>query len=140
MEMKVQLLHENATVPVRATEHAAAYDLTAISSITIESGKTAIVGTGVAVQVPPGHYGQIAGRSGMAFHRDLWAFPGVIDADYRGEIRVLLANHGGNTQIIGAGDRVAQLLILPCAAPTVVVVPTLETSVRGESGFGSTGK
>lgn len=99
-----------------------------------------MVPTGIEIEVPPNHFGAVCSRSGLA-GRSIWVAnaPGVIDPDYRGEIKVLLHNGGIETQYIKHDDRIAQLLIIPYAAATVLVTSKLSETARGSSGLGSTG-
>ena len=127
-------------LPDRSSPEAAGYDLRAAEPVGLWLSDTAAVPTGVCVEIPKGYVGLIRGRSGLAFRQNVWAFDGTIDADYRGEIKVLLANMGAGAVSIKAGDRIAQLVIVPCLTVPIVEVDTLEETERGEGGFGSTGR
>jgi dUTP pyrophosphatase len=100
------------------------------------------VPTGVAIALPPGHAGLVTPRSGLAIKHGISVVngPGLVDPNYRGELKVVLVNLGAETFHAGAGDRIAQLLIVPFAAPPVQLVDTLDATERGENGFGSSGR
>lgn len=101
--------------------------------------RRALVSTGISIAVPAGTYGRVAPRSGLASKHSIDVGAGVIDADYRGEVRILLFNFGDADFHVKAGDRVAQLVLERICTPEVQVVERLEESVRGDGGFGSTG-
>lgn len=134
-------LKDGATVPLRATHQAAAGDLCAIEAMKIYPGETKLVKTGVAMAIPPGLAGLVCSRSGLALKNRIFVLnaPGVIDADYRGDIGVILTNMGGDVFEIKAGDRVAQLAIVPVFDFCCKVVTSLDETDRGTGGFGSTG-
>ncbi len=144
MELQVKLLHPKAQVPTYGTKLAAGADLYACleDPVTIESGQTQFLPTGLAVAVPTGHVGLVFARSGLACKRGLAPANkvGVIDSDYRGEVLVALHNHSAESQRVEPGDRVAQLVIVPILSPTLRVVDDLSETERGEGGFGSTGR
>ena len=108
----------------------------------IAPGETAFVGTGLAVEIPDGYVGLVYARSGLACKRGLAPANkvGVIDSDYRGEIKVALFNHGKTAQTVAAGERIAQLVIAPYLRVEYEEVSGLSDTVRGEGGFGSTGR
>lgn len=137
--MKVQLLHPEAKAPHKGSVMAAGYDLAAVERAVLAPGAQAAIATGLAIQVPAGTYGRIAPRSGLAAKHGIDVLAGVVDADYRGEIKVILINHGGHTFHVTPGDRIAQLVIEVIESPPVMLVPSLDESGRGENGFGSTG-
>ena len=126
--------------PTRAHHDDAGLDLTAATDITIPSGAHTLVPTGTAVAIPTGHVGMICPRSGLAAKHGVTVLnaPGIIDAGYRGEIGVILINHGRATARISRGDRIAQLVITPFTHLTPVA-QALDTTSRGDHGFGSTG-
>ena len=130
---------EGAVAPEFKTAAAAGMDLCAIEDVQLEHGIPTKIETGVSMALPFLLYGQVQGRSSMAAN-GINTFPGVIDSDYRGSIKVLLTNNDPEKKlhVIKAGERIAQLLVLPVARPMLDVVPKLETTVRGEGGFGST--
>ena len=129
-------------LPRYHTEGAAGMDLCAAESVTLEPRRWAAVGTGLAVELPDDHEGQVRPRSGLAARHGVTVLnaPGTIDADYRGELKVLLINHGANPYTIEMGDRIAQLVIAPRVRAEIELVTTLEPSDRGEGGFGHTGR
>lgn len=129
-------------MPTYQTEHAAGMDLRCHEDFTLYPNERRLVGTGLRVAIPPGYEGQVRPRSGLALKRGLALVnsPGTIDADYRGEIGVILINHGADVVTFSAGDRIAQLVICPVARAELIVVEELEETERGEGGFGSTGK
>ena len=144
MILKIKKLDERATVPTYGTEYSAGADLYSMEgdAISIEAHKTALVHTGLAMEIPEGYVGLIFARSGMATKRGLAPANkvGVIDADYRGEIMVALHNHTDATVSVEGGERVAQIAIVPFLKADFVVAEELSDTVRGEGGFGSTGK
>ncbi len=107
--------------------------------VRIYPGERVLVHTGVSMAVPPGHYGRVAPRSGLAMKSGIDVLAGVIDSDYRGEVGVILINHGGAPIEIKHGDRIAQLIIEKSASVIVEEISELPPSKRGEGGFGSTG-
>jgi dUTP pyrophosphatase len=119
----------------------AGLDLTASEPARIEPGNRRLVPTGVAIAIPEGHAGLVLPRSGLAMHKGVTVLnaPGLIDSGYRGELKVLLINHGAETVAIERGERIAQLVIQPVAHARLVEVERLPDSARGEGGFGSTG-
>lgn len=135
----IQKLAPTAITPTRGSAFAAGYDLYASAPITIKAKDKGLVSTSLAIAVPPGTYGRIAPRSGLASKHFLDTGAGVIDADYRGEVKVLLFNFSNVDYDIKQGERVAQLVLERIVTPDVVEVETLEVSVRGAGGFGSTG-
>lgn len=135
---------EGLDLPAYATEGAAGCDLRAAvaESLTLLPGGRTLVPTGIAVAIPDGFEGQVRMRSGLAVKHGLALLngPGTIDSDYRGEIRVVLANLGSEPATISRGDRIAQLVIAPVARATFERVDTLPDTRRGGGGFGSTGR
>lgn len=143
MKLGFARLREAGQPPRRAHDGDAGHDLHAAETARIEPGERASVGTGIAVEIPPGHAGLVLPRSGLAARHGIAVVnaPGLIDAGYRGEVRVLLLNTDKHDAFdVNPGDRIAQLLIVPHAAPEVVEVESLEETVRGAGGFGSTGR
>ena len=140
--MNIKKLNENATVPTYGSVSAAGADLYACEAVTVASGETVLVHTGIAMAIPEGYVGLIFARSGLATKRGLAPANkvGVIDSDYRGEIMVALHNHGKADQAIEAGERIAQIVFTPYVAADFSVVEELDTTDRGAGGFGSTGK
>lgn len=142
--IRVKKLSPNATLPTYGTDEAAGADLYACleEPVSIAPGETFWVGTGIALEVPKGCAGLIYARSSMGVKRGLAPANkvGVIDSDYRGEIRVVLLNHSNQVQTVSPGERIAQLIITPVLTPAYEEVEELTDTVRGVSGFGSTGK
>ena len=142
--IRVKKLHPEAILPTYGTEEAAGADLYACleAPVTIQPGQSAFIPTGLALEVPKGCAGLIYARSGMACKRGLAPANkvGVIDSDYRGEIRVVLLNHGQQEQIVQSGERIAQLIITPVLTPAYAETEDLTETDRGAGGFGSTGK
>lgn len=138
--LQVTRTHPDATLPTRSNPTDAGLDLYALHDVTLYASGRAIVPTGITVAIPEGHYGQIQGRSGLAARDGVVPAGGVIDADYRGEVQVILINHSRNGWTAKAGDRIAQLVILPILTPDVVEVDELPGTERGHGGLGSTGR
>ena len=142
-ELRVRLLAATAKLPTRATPGDAGLDLYASEAVRLGPGERASVGTGIAVEVPAGHAGLVLPRSGWAARHGIALVnaPGLIDAGYRGEVRVLLLNTDRDEPFeISQSDRIAQLLVVPFAALDPVESEELGESQRGEGGFGSTGR
>lgn len=143
VRIKFVKLNPNAKTPVYSSEFAAGADLYSCSELPIEikSGETKLVGTGIATEIKEGLVGLIYARSGLASKRGLAPANcvGVIDSDYRGEIKVALHNHSTEDQIIEPFERIAQLVIAPYIKAEFELSDSLEETKRGEGGFGSTG-
>jgi dUTP pyrophosphatase len=138
--MKVKLLHPAAKAPTRGSSQAAGLDLCAVEQLFIWPGERKVVSTGLSIEIPPGFYGQIAPRSGLAVKSGIMTMAGVIDSDYRGEIKVVLYNADETTKFeVSPGDRIAQLILLATPAFPIEVVTELSDTVRADGGFGSTG-
>ncbi|HBL16296.1 MAG TPA: dUTP diphosphatase [Elusimicrobia bacterium] len=137
--LKVARLAVGAKVPTRAHPGDAGLDLYSLDGFALRPGEGRVARTGVAVAVPRGHVGLVADRSSMA-RAGLKTAGGVIDAGYRGEIGVVLWNLSRKRLRVAAGDRLAQLLIVPIATPAVEERPTLTKTSRGAKGFGSSGR
>lgn len=142
--IRVKKLDPNAILPTYGSAEAAGADLYAClkEPVTIEAGETAFIPTGLALEVPKGCAGLVFARSSMGAKRGLAPANkvGVIDSDYRGEIRVVLHNHGKIAQQVEPGDRIAQFLITPVLTPAYEETDCLSDTDRGRGGFGSTGK
>jgi dUTP pyrophosphatase len=142
--LRIRRLRADAVVPAAMSEHAAGLDLAAALDvpITLLPGARALVPTGLAMAIAPGHEGQVRPRSGLAVKHGITCLnsPGTIDADYRGEVKVLLVNHGQAPFVITHGERIAQLVIARLAPVRVEVVTELDETGRGAGGFGSTGR
>src|SRR3954451_2929694 len=143
-ELEVKLLAAGARAPERSREGDAGYDLRCVEGFSLAPGERATVGTGVAIALPSGVAGLVVPRSGLASRCGLSVVngPGLIDPNYRGEIRVVLVNLGDEPFAAEPGDRIAQLLLVPYLAPAIVAVDELPPSGddRGELGFGSSGR
>ena len=145
MKMKVPFikLHPDAVMPTYGSRHAAGADLYALAEeeILIPAGKTVFVSTGIAMEIPEGFVGLVFARSSMGAKRNLAPANkvGVIDSDYRGEIKVVLHNHGDTDQVVMPGERIAQLAIVPYLTAEFEECTSLSDTERGEGGFGSTG-
>ncbi len=143
MELPISRLRADATLPTRAHDGDAGLDLYAAEAATIEPGDRATVATGIAVEIPAGFTGLVLPRSGLAARHGIALVnaPGLIDSGYRGEIRVLLLNTDRRDRFeVSPGDRIAQLVLTPVADVEPLEVAELATSVRGEGGFGSSGR
>jgi dUTP pyrophosphatase len=143
VELAFRKLSDEARLPTRAHDGDAGLDLYAIESARLGPGERAAVGTGVAVEIPPGHAGLVLPRSGLAARHGIALVnaPGLIDAGYRGEIRVLLLNTDRTEPFeIEPGDRIAQRRVTPCAEVEPIEAGALAETVRGEGGFGSSGR
>jgi dUTP pyrophosphatase len=144
--MKIAITNRcpDIAAPSRGSAHAAGFDLRAAvdSPLTLEPGQRALVPTGIAIAIPNGFEGQVRGRSGLALKHGIALVnaPGTIDADYRGEIGVILINLGQEPFTIQRGERIAQLVIAQVAMAELAVADSLEETPRGAAGFGSTGK
>lgn len=134
---------EDLPLPAYETVHASGMDLRAAiaAPLSVAPGERVLVPTGLRIALPPGVEAQIRPRSGLAIRNGISMVnsPGTIDADYRGEIRVILINHGNEPFVIQRGDRIAQMIIAPVLRVSWDPVPDLESTARGEGGFGHTG-
>ncbi len=142
MEVKVKRLTEDAILPAYQSAGAAGFDLHSIEDeiIKLESGRSIVVGTGLAFEIPEGFELEIRGRSGYAFKYRVLAFNGTIDSDYRGEVKLLIFNMGPSRIMICKGDRVAQGVIKRIEQADFVEATELSETVRGAGGLGSTGR
>lgn len=143
VDVQVKLLRDTAQLPVYMTELAAGMDLFACleESQQLLPGQRCLVPTGIALAIPAGYEGQVRPRSGLAIKKGLSLVnaPGTIDADYRGEIKVVMINHGQEPVMIASGDRIAQLIITPVHQASLTLVDELDTTAREAGGFGHTG-
>lgn len=140
--LRVQKLVAGARLPTRAHPGDAGLDLYAVHDATLDAGQRASIGTGIAVEIPPGLAGLVLPRSGLAARHGIALVnaPGLIDAGYRGEIKVLLLNTDGREPFqVSAGDRIAQLVLINVHAPAVVETSSITPTERGLGGFGSSG-
>ena len=142
--LEIRLLHPDAHAPARTRQGDAGYDLRTVEPFTLAPGERRMIPTGIAIALPPGLAGLVLPRSGLAARHGIGVVngPGLIDPNYRGEVNVILVNHGDEPFTAQAGDRIAQLLMVPFAAPDVAVVDELPPSGddRGSNGFGSSGR
>ena len=143
-DVRIKKLRDNAIIPTYGSEFAAGADLYAAidEAVTIGSGETKLIPAGIALEIPVGFAGLIYARSGLACKRNLAPANkvGVVDSDYRGEVMVALHNHGKEAQTVEAGERIAQMVIAPYITANFILADELEDTVRGEGGFGSTGR
>ena len=145
MALNVTKLVPHAILPTRATSGAVGYDLYSTDNYVVLPGRRVVVSTGVSVSLPPGCYGRIAPRSGLAVKHGLDTLAGVVDPDYTGEVKVVLQNLDPQPFVIRPGYRIAQLILEQCVTPEVIEVPSECTGLvdtatsRGAAGFGSTG-
>jgi dUTP pyrophosphatase len=147
--VKFKKLVPNALLPMKATQGAACYDLFACDTVCLDDMRTCkVIGTGIAIELPPGYMGLVCSRSGLAAREGVFVLnaPGVIDEDYRGELKVILGRLPYTPQwpsekytMIEPGMRIAQLMIMPVTSIAVEEVTALTTTARGEGGLGSTG-
>jgi dUTP pyrophosphatase len=143
MSLRVRRLHPDARLPTRAHKGDAGLDLYALEGSRLGPGERASLGTGIAVEIPPGRAGLVLPRSGLAQRHGIALVnaPGLIDSGYRGELRVLLLNTDRTEACeIAPGDRIAQLVLVTIEAPVPILVDELELSERGSGGFGSSGR
>jgi dUTP pyrophosphatase len=140
--LEIRLLHPDAVPPSRSRSGDAGYDLRATDRVSIPQDGRRLVGTGIAVALPEGVAGLVTPRSGLAIEHGLTLLnaPGLIDPNYRGEIKVILHNTSERRYTVEIGDRIAQLLLVPYWAPELEVVEALPESERGAGGFGSSGR
>jgi deoxyuridine 5'-triphosphate nucleotidohydrolase len=138
MILKCKKLHEDAVIPMRGTPDSAGLDLSSLYCGVIPSGKHKLFKTGIAVEIPTGYEGVVRGRSGNALKYGVVSHIGTIDADYRGDVGVILFNFGDEDYFVSKGDRIAQLVISPIVMPTIEMVEELDCKTR-TGGFGSTG-
>ena len=138
--IKFKLLNDDAILPKRQTEGSAGFDLHATCDGIVGNGFTTIIATGVAVEIPRGYVGLVKPRSGLAFRSGINTGAGVIDSDYRGEIKAILINHSTEDFTITRGMRIAQMVIAKYEHVQFHEVETIDDTQRGASGFGSTGK
>jgi dUTP pyrophosphatase len=141
LEINVQLIHPEAKLPYRASDSAAGYDLFSVDFWILKPGERHLYGTGLSLEIPHGHEGQVRPRSGLACRDGIIIpnSPGTIDADYRGEVKICLLNVSNENFTIEPGMRIAQLVIAPVKSVTFQEVKAVRGSVRGSGGFGSTG-
>lgn len=139
-EVHVKRLDTRAKLPIRAHPGDAGFDLHALESGVIGAGGRLVVSTGIAIAVPEGHVGLILDRSGLAAKHGITTLGGVIDSGYRGEWKVVMLNTSDVPYEVASGERIAQVIVVPIALPTVCETAELDDTIRGEGGFGSTGR
>ena len=144
--LNVKLLNDNAKPPIRSSEDAVGYDLFCCRNYVIKGKEKALIDTGISIQINYNNlnidetiYARIAPRSGISYKYMTDIGAGVIDKDYRGELKVLIFNHSDDQIIFNSGDKIAQLILEKAIIPPVCVVLTLDETTRGSGGFGSTG-
>lgn len=143
VDIQVKRLHQSAQLPAYMTELAAGMDLFACldQALLLAPGERCLVGTGIALAIPAGYEGQVRPRSGLAIKKGVTLVnaPGTIDADYRGEIKIVLINHGQEQVTVMPGERIAQLIIAPVHRARLTTVQELDATARNRGGFGHTG-
>ena len=137
--LRVKLHTDTASLPCRQSASAAGYDLRSDERVSILPGERRVIATNISLELPPGTYGRIAPRSGLAVKNGIDVLAGVIDADFRGLVGVVLINHSSNAFAINVEDRIAQLVIEKIATPEVAKIEGHTATERGDGGFGSTG-
>lgn len=145
IEIKQLPNFDGLKMPAYETDLAAGVDLRAAidadTPLVLAPGERALIATGFAMALPPGYEAQIRPRSGLAYKHGITVVnsPGTIDADYRGEVKILLINHGTDSFIINRGERIAQMVVAPVTQASFEIVDSLSETVRGAGGYGSTG-
>ncbi len=139
VKVKIKRLHSEAKIPIHATEHAAGFDIYSLDDVNVNPGETKKIPTGIAFEIPLGHYVRIEDRSGLAI-KGIHKVAGVIDADYRGEVHIVLHNSTNEPFHIEKHDRIAQGIITPVLQADFEEAMELSETVRGSGGFHSTGK
>ena len=142
VEIKIQMLDDCADLfPARAHADDAAFDLRSRADMTLPVGKSTLVPTGIFMELPVGYEAQVRPRSGLALKHNLTLTnsPGTIDAGYRGEVGVILANFGSEPFKVEKGAKIAQMVIAPCTRAEIVETDEVDDTVRGTGGFGSSG-
>ena len=140
IELKRLAHGEGLPLPAYGSEHAVGLDVVAAESLTLEPGGRHAVATGLAIAIPHGFEVQVRSRSGLAVRHGITCLTGTIDSDYRGEVKVVLANLGGEPFEVVRGERIAQLVPAPVLRARFAEVAELDETKRGEGGFGSTGR
>ncbi|XP_020584857.1 deoxyuridine 5'-triphosphate nucleotidohydrolase, partial [Phalaenopsis equestris] len=137
--LKVKKLSSNAILPFRCSSLSAGYDLSSAAEVKVPARGKALIPTDLSIAIPENTYARIAPRSGLAWKHSIDVGAGVIDADYRGPVGVILFNHSDLDFVVKPGDRIAQLIIQKIITPDVVETEDLDSTIRGAGGFGSTG-
>ena len=141
MTLGFKRIHPEATLPAYAHASDAGMDVRSVEDLTIPAGRRALVHTGLVMELPLGYEAQVRPRSGLALKHGITVLntPGTIDAGYRGEVGVILANFGDADFAVKKGDKIAQIVIAPVTQPEIVEVADVNATDRGAGGFGSTG-
>lgn len=140
MNIQIKKLSDKAKIPSQGSKYAAGYDLYAAEEVLVNTLGRKLVKTNISISIPEGYYGRIAPRSGLAYKNGIDVLAGVIDSDYRGDIGVILFNTDSNLDfLVNVGDRIAQIIIEKCHSVNWETVETLDSTVRSEGGFGSSG-
>lgn len=137
--IKVLLLSENAKLPVKGSKHSAGHDLFCIETFDLPPGKFKLINTGISIEIPDEHYGRIAPRSGLALSHGIQVLGGVVDSDYRGEIKVILYNVSEINKTFLKHDKIAQIIIEKISTAEFILADQLSRTSRDAGGFGSTG-
>lgn len=142
MNLHIKKLSDKAILPRYATLGSAGLDLSSVEDVELKPGERTLVATGIAIALPSNTVGMVCPRSGLAIKHGVTVLnaPGIIDSDYRGELKVILANLSNKTFKVSQGDRIAQLVITSVTQPQLTEVEALDDTERGNGGFGSTGK
>ena len=139
MKLKIKKINSDAVIPKYAHEGDAGFDLSSVEEYFLSPSKKILVKTGLQMEIPSGFFGSIRDRSGLAYKNGIHVLAGVVDSGYRGEVGVILVNHGEEDFKISVGDRIAQMIIHPHETPEIEEAEDTSETSRGESGFGSTG-
>ena len=137
-KIKVVRRHPLAIIPTVATAGSAGFDLYSVVNCIVAPGGVQTINTGIRMQFPPGYFGKVFGRSELAMTQ-IDALGGVIDSDYRGDIMVIIQNHSKIPLKVHPGMKIAQIVCIPYVSPGIIEFPDLTKTMRGESGFGSSG-
>lgn len=138
--VQIVCLSENGTIPVRSSHGAAGYDVYSSCSGTIPPKQRLLIPLDISIELPPGHYGHIVARSGLAVRNGIQVMAGIIDEDYRGNVGVLLYNSSDTEYSFSKGERIAQMIIKRYEIVEFITKETVTETQRGTNGFGSTGK
>ncbi|EPS71214.1 hypothetical protein M569_03547, partial [Genlisea aurea] len=136
---RVKKLSDKAILPSRGSQLSAGYDLSSATDMTVPARGKSLIPTDLSIAIPEGTYARVAPRSGLALKHSIDVGAGVVDADYRGPLGVILFNHSDSDFQVKAGDRIAQMIIEKIVTPEVTEVDDLDDTDRGAAGFGSTG-
>jgi dUTP pyrophosphatase len=139
MKIKFKKINDKATQPTFGSKHSAAMDLYSCEPVELEPGEYTLVKTGIVMEIPEGYWGNIRDRSGLAAKHAIHTLAGVIDSDYRGELKIAMINLSKEIYSINIGDRIAQMIISQHESPELEEVSELDDTDRGAGSFGSTG-